>query len=171
MLMAAEFPASRFAGYEISESGLEVARALTAEKGLSNLSFELIDVTQEPVADESREFDLITTFDAVHDQVAPDALLAWICGALQLGGTYLMQDIAGSSDVSKNVDHPIGPFLYTISTMHCMTVSLAGDGAGLGTMWGEDLALSMLRDAGFTSVEIKRLDHDIQNAYYVSRKD
>ncbi len=171
MLMAAEFPASRFAGYEISESGLEVARALTAEKGLGNLSFELIDVTQEPIADESRKFDLITTFDAVHDQVAPDALLAWISGALRLGGTYLMQDIAGSSDVSKNVDHPMGPFLYTVSTMHCMTVSLAGDGAGLGTMWGEDLALSMLHDAGFTSVEIKRLDHDIQNAYYVSRKD
>lgn len=78
-----------------------------------------------------------------------------------------MQDIAGSSHVHKNLDHPMGPFLYTVSTMHCMTVSLAQDGAGLGAMWGEEKAREMLREAGFDNVEVKRLPHDFQNSYYI----
>ena len=50
--------------------------------------------------------------------------------------------------------------LYTISCMHCMTVSLAADGAGLGAMWGEQKAREMLSEAGFTSVEVKQLPND-----------
>ena len=53
--------------------------------------------------------------------------------------------------------------------MHCMTVSLAQNGDGLGAAWGEQLALAMLKDAGFTSVETRRLEHDIVNLYYVCR--
>ena len=49
-----------------------------------------------------------------------------------------MQDIKGSSHVYNNVGHPIGTFLYTVSCMHCMTVSLAQGGEGLGAMWGEE---------------------------------
>ena len=79
-------------------------------------------------------------------------------------------DIAGSSHLHKNMEHPLGPFLYTISTMHCMTVSLAQDGAGLGTMWGEELAVQMLKEAGFSRVTVKRLPHDIINNYYISPK-
>jgi hypothetical protein len=82
-----------------------------------------------------------------------------------------MQDIRSSSRLEKNLDHPVGPFLYAVSTLHCMTVSLAQDGGmGLGTCWGEETALAMLRAAGFPSTEIKRLAHDIQNQYYISRK-
>lgn len=54
--------------------------------------------------------------------------------------------------------------------MHCMTVSLAAGGAGLGAMWGEQTARAMLRDAGFTDVVMHRLPHDIQNYYYVATK-
>jgi hypothetical protein len=82
-----------------------------------------------------------------------------------------MQDIAGSSHLEKNIDHPIGPFGYTISTMHCMTVSLAQGGAGLGTMWGEELAEEMLRDAGFTRITKHKLDHDFINVYFVMSKE
>ena len=81
-----------------------------------------------------------------------------------------MQDIDASCELHRNVDHPLGPLLYTISTMHCMTVSLAEDGAGLGTCWGVETAHEMLRDAGFGSVGVKRLPHDIQNAYFIARK-
>jgi hypothetical protein len=81
-----------------------------------------------------------------------------------------MQDIAGSSHVHNNLDHPIAPFLYTISVMHCMTVSLAEDGEGLGTMWGEEKALEMLAEAGFTGVDVKQLAHDFQNNYYICAK-
>ena len=66
--------------------------------------------------------------------------------------------------------HPIGPLLYTVSCMHCMTVSLADGGPGLGAMWGQEMALEMLSDAGFTKVRFETLAHDFQNTYYIARK-
>ena len=103
----------------------------------------------------------------MHDQKDPVAVLANIHSVLKPGGTFLMQDIAGSSYLEKNLDHPIGPFGYTVSTMHCMTVSLAQGGAGLGTMWGEELAEQMLTEAGFTGISKHKLDHDFINVYFV----
>jgi SAM-dependent methyltransferase len=75
-------------------------------------------------------FDLITAFDAIHDQARPDAVLRNIAVALAPNGTFLMQDISGSSHVHTDIEHPFGPFLYTISCMHCMSVSLAAGGPG-----------------------------------------
>jgi hypothetical protein len=80
-------------------------------------------------------------------------------------------DIAGSSHVHKNMDHPVGPFLYAVSTMHYMTVSLAQGGEGLGTIWGEEKAGEMLREAGFNEVEVRHLPHDFVNAYFIITKD
>ena len=81
-----------------------------------------------------------------------------------------MQDIAASSQVQNNIDHPVGPLLYTLSCMHCMTVSLSENGAGLGTMWGEELARAMLHEAGFKKVEVQKLPHDFLNIYYIIKK-
>ena len=120
---------------------------------------------------EAGRFDFITTFDAVHDQARPDLVLAAIADALRPDGVYLCVDTAAASNLAENLDHPLGPFLYTVSCMHCMTVSLADGGMGLGTMWGEQTARRMLGEAGFTSVEAKRIDGDIVNAYIVATKD
>ena len=79
-------------------------------------------------------------------------------------------DIAASSTLSENLTHPLGPLLYTISCMHCMTVSLAQGGMGLGTMWGEQKARHMLTDAGFTSIDLKHVEGDIFNNYYIARR-
>ena len=119
---------------------------------------------------ERASYDLITTFDAVHDQADPAAVLKGIAEALKDDGVYLMQDTAGSSHVHKNMDHPIGPLLYAISTTHCMTVSLSQRGEGLGTMWGEEKAREMLKEAGFTKVQVEQLPHDIVNSYYIVTK-
>ena len=108
--------------------------------------------------------------DAIHDQAHPDRVLARIQRALRPGGTFLMQDIAGSSFVDENMDHLLAPFFYTISCMHCMTVSLAQGGEGLGAMWGEETTHEYLKRAGFGSVVTARLDHDIQNNWYVVTK-
>ena len=97
-------------------------------------------------------------------------MLKGIADASRADGVYLMQDIAGSSHVHRNMDHPIGTYLYTVSTMHCMTVSLSQGGEGLGTMWGEELARDMLRDAGFANVEVEQLPHDPFNNYFIITK-
>ena len=166
-LMAQTFPNSRFTGYDLSEDGIARARDEAGRLGLSNVRFEVNDVAR---LGEAAAYDLITAFDAIHDQADPAAVLAGIARALRPEGAFLMQDIAASSRLENNMDHPIAPFLDTISCMHCMTVSLAQGGAGLGTMWGEERAREMLAEAGFTRVDVHRLPHDFQNYFAVARK-
>ena len=165
--MAEAFPASQFTGYDLSEEAIDAANTFAEERQLSNTHFAVKDITH---LDEPEAYDLVTAFDIVHDQKDPEAVLANIHSVLKPDGTFLMQDIAGSSYLEKNMDHPIGPFGYTVSTMHCMTVSLAQGGAGLGTMWGEELAEQMLTAAGFTNIAKHKLGHDFINVYFVMGK-
>ena len=167
-LMAEAFPRSRFVGFDLSDEGLAAAAAEAGDKALTNARFAKRDAAR---LGETAGYDLITTFDAVHDQARPDLVLAGIAQALRPGGVYLCSDVAGSSKLSDNLDHPLGTFLYTISCMHCMTVSLAEDGMGLGTMWGEEKAREMLSDAGFTSIVTVHIDDDILNTYFIATKD
>ena len=166
-LMAQAFPSSRFIGYDFSEEGIAAGRAEAADLGLTNAEFEEKDAA---TLDGARQFDLITTFDAVHDQAQPTQMLKGIADSLKPDGVFLCVDIAASSDVADNIGHPMGPFLYAISTMHCMTVSLALDGEGLGTVWGEQKARQMLADAGFTDVQVERVEGDVLNNYYIAHK-
>ncbi len=169
-LLAVTYPKSRFTGYDLSEEAIDYARENAKHNNASNVRFEARDLTTFNDDAPERHYDFITSFDAIHDQARPDRVLAGIYKALKDDGVYLMQDIAGSSNVTENLDHPIAPFLYTASTMHCMTVSLAYGGLGLGTMWGKEKALEMLDAAGFKNVDVKQLDHDFQNYYYIVRK-
>lgn len=166
-LMAEVFPRSRFTGFDLSDAGLAAATAEAGLKALTNVRFEKRDAAR---LGETARFDLITTFDSVHDQARPDLMLAGIARALRPGGVYLCVEILASSELAENMDHPLGPFLYTISCMHCMTVSLAGDGMGLGAMWGEQKAREMLRAAGFTSIETAHVDGDIASTYLIATK-
>jgi SAM-dependent methyltransferase len=167
-LMARTFPNSKFRGIDLSEHAIEHARAEARRAGLLNVRFDTQDAA---LLAEAGRYALITTFDAIHDQAEPAKVLRVIQRALREDGTYLMQDISGTGKLEEDMQHPAGPFLYCVSTMHCMTVSLAQGGAGLGTMWGEELAQAMLREAGFTRIRIERLPHDFQNLYYIVRKD
>lgn len=166
-VLARAFPNSRCAGFDFPEEAIGAAQAQAAEWRLTNATFEVRDVTGLGVTE---AFDVVTTFDAVHDQAAPDQVLNGIAAALRPDGVYLCVDVAASSHLEENLDHPIGPAIYTISTMHCMTVSLALGGAGLGAAWGEQTALAMLADAGFAKVTTEHVEGDIFNAYYVARK-
>jgi 2-polyprenyl-3-methyl-5-hydroxy-6-metoxy-1,4-benzoquinol methylase len=166
--LARLFPRSCFRGYDVSQEAIATATAEAQAHGLTNVQFCVQDAASIQELD---RYDLITTFDAVHDQAHPDVVLRNIYNALRTdGGVYLMQDIRATTDVSGNLDHPLAPFLYTISCMHCMTVSLAAGGMGLGTMWGREQAMAMLQAAGFQSIELQELPHDIMNDYYVIRK-
>ncbi|WKZ56394.1 MAG: class I SAM-dependent methyltransferase [Bdellovibrionota bacterium] len=167
MLMAERFPRSTFTGYEISPEVIEWANAEAARRGLDNI--RVLHQDAATIKDD-RRFDVIFTFDAIHDQADPAKVLKNIQRALKDDGVYLMQDIDTHSEVGENLAHPIGTLIYTISCMHCMTVSLAQGGAGLGAAWGVEKAQQMLNEAGFRSTAIHRLSHDIQNAYFVNKK-
>ncbi len=166
--MAQAFPRSRFTGYDFSHEGIGVAQAEARQLGLTNAHFEVHDVSHLDVRD---RYDFMTAFDSIHDQAKPAEVLKAIENALRPGGVFLMLDVRASSKLEENMRHPLGPFLYTVSCNHCMTVSLADSGAGLGTMWGEQLASQMLRDAGFTQIEVKHVKGDVANSYYIATKD
>jgi ubiquinone/menaquinone biosynthesis C-methylase UbiE len=166
-LMAKAFPKSRFWGYDFSRDGIRAARDEARKMRVKNVTFMIADAAR--MVDRGR-YDLITAFDTIHDQARPDRVLKAINRALRKGGTFLMQDIAASSHVHENIGNPLGPTIYTISTMHCMTVSLAYNGMGLGTAWGEQKAREMLAEAGFGPVEVKRIEGDMLNNYYITGK-
>jgi len=168
--LAELFPKSRFWGMDLSKEALRVARDEALATGLTNVEFVAIDLSDFDRTAELESFDFITTFDAVHDQGKPLNVLKGVHRALKRDGVYLMRDIKGSSQVYNNISHPIGTFLYTVSCLHCMTVSLAQGGEGLGAMWGEEKTREYLQLAGFRSVEKHELAHDIQNNWYVVRK-
>ena len=166
-VLAREYPASRFVGFDFSEEAIGRADAEARSLGLTNARFELCDAA---TLDQPEAFDLVTAFDAVHDQAHPGQVLAAIARATRPGGTFLMIDIKASSNVEDNIENPLAPTLYTFSTMHCMTVSLGLDGDGLGTVWGRQRATSMLHEAGFADIQVNELENDPFNDYYVCHK-
>ncbi len=168
--LAELYPKSSFVGMDLLQDQVAFARAEGSRKGLRNVEFITADLSDFDQTSEPAAYDLVTTFDAVHDQARPLRVLKGIHRTLKADGVYLMQDIRASSQIHKNIGHPIGTFLYTCSCMHCMTVSLAQGGEGLGAMWGEEKTREYLQRAGFRSVEKHELAHDIQNNWYVVRK-
>lgn len=165
-LIATAYPASRVTGIDISEQGIAAARAAAANLRLDNVAFDLRDARSL----EPSSYDLVTAFDVIHDLPHPAETVAAIHAALKPDGVFLMVDIAASSHLHANLDHPLAPALYTASIFHCMTVSLANGGPGLGAMWGEQQALQLLAGAGFADPEIKRVEADFLNAYYIARR-
>ncbi len=165
-LMAKTFPNSHFTGYDFSPEAIQVAKEESSRLGLTNTNFEPRDVA---TFQKKEEFDLITAFDAIHDQARPDHVLKNIRASLKNNGIFLMQDIGASSNLENNLQHPLGTFLYSISCLHCMTVSLAQNGIGLGAMWGKETATQMLNEAGFSNVVVSQLEHDPINYYYLAK--
>ena len=165
-LMAAAFPASEFVGFDLSEEAIALGRAEAAAMSLQNVSFEVTDVLQLPT---NPGFDVLFAFDAIHDQADPAGVLGRIRSALRTGGELFMVDIRASSNLEENIDDPDRLMLYGLSVMHCMEVSLASGGAGLGTAWGTQLATSMLHDAGFVDVTVHDVEADPSNCIYVCR--
>ncbi|GAB3148893.1 methyltransferase domain-containing protein [Amycolatopsis stemonae] len=158
---ARAFPASHFTGLDINESVVEQAKE-TAH-GLPNAGFAVGDA-----AELTGEYDVITAFDAVHDQDRPDVVLRRVRGALPDDGLFFMVDTNFSSHVEKNVGNPLAALCYSISLMYCTTTSLAKGGAALGAMWGTEKAREMLADAGFRHVDVLDSPRP-QNCVYACR--
>ncbi|MDM8537464.1 class I SAM-dependent methyltransferase [Desulfobacterales bacterium HSG17] len=170
LLMANAFPASEFIGIDLSAYAIEKARKEVIASGLDNIRFIRKDVAGESIVNELPKFDYITAFDAIHDQSRPQIALGNIWRLLKSNGLFSMIDIASASDLSENQDHPMGSFLYTVSLMHCMPVGLVDDGPGLGMMWGRQQAVAMLRQAGFSNVQVSSIPNDPFNLHFQCKK-
>ena len=146
ILMAQAFPNSRVFGFDLHAESIERAQRNAAAAGLADrVTFEVANGTQLPAG----KFDLVTTFDVVHDSVDPVGLMSSIRRSLTAGGTYLVQEINVSSKVEENVK-PMGKLIYSVSTLYCMTTSLAHGGAGIGAAMGEPKARELATASGFT---------------------
>jgi 2-polyprenyl-3-methyl-5-hydroxy-6-metoxy-1,4-benzoquinol methylase len=164
--LARAFPQSTFVGYDIFEPTIAVASANAAAAGVDDrVRFEHLDAT----AGLPETFDLITTFDVVHDAARPAELLRAICKALRPDGIYLCVDINAAPDVDGNRG-PLGALFYGFSVLYCMTTSLAQGGAGLGTCgFHEGAVETMCHDAGFTRVRKLPVENPFNNVYEIRR--
>ena len=164
-VMANEYKKSRFTGFDFSDEGVAAGRREVNELGLENAAF----VTHDLARPLPGKYDLITAFDVIHDLAKPREVLKNIVHALTPGGVFLMMDMAASSKLEENIDHPLGPLMYSASIFHCMTVSLSQGGEGLGTVWGEQKAQSYLKDAGFGQIEVNHIEGDPFHVVYACR--
>jgi SAM-dependent methyltransferase len=166
LVLAEAFPASSFVGYDLDADGLALGRARAATRGLTNVTFERCDAAElRP----DRPFDVVVVFNAVHDQVDPAAMLRRCRESLVPGGLFLMNEPRMPDALEDNLDNPMAAFAYSVSTLHCMTVSLAHGGAGLGTAWGESTARRLLDEAGFGEVTVEQTPGDPGNALFTTR--
>jgi len=166
-MMAGAFPNSQFTGYDISEDAIANARVQAKAKGLVNVHFEVEDAA---TLGDVEKWDLVTAFFTIHDQAKPRSVLRGIERALRPGGAFLMVEVAASSRLEENLDHPLGSWHYGWSIMYCIAGSLSQNGEGLGAMWGTQKALEMLAEAGFARVDAERIESMITQVCFVARK-
>ncbi len=167
-LMAQAFSESEFIGIDTHDQALQAARELSRSMELSNIEFihqDAARICDDPAF--SRRFDYVCAFDAIHDQSHPLDALKGVRYMLRPGGLFSMVDIKASTCIRDNTDHPMGPFLYTVSLMHCMPVGLNDNGSGLGMMWGKQQALDLLKEAGFSKVQAEEIPNDAFNLHFL----
>jgi len=171
LLMAEAFPASRFVGIDICPESIARGRQAARRGALANAEFVRLDaVAAADTPGMVEAFDYVTAFDAIHDQRRPLEALRAVRRMLRPGGAFSMVDIAADSRLAANRDHPMGPFLYTVSLMHCMPVGRVDGGAGLGMMWGRQRAVAMLEQAGFGRVDVAAIPDDGFNLHFFCRR-
>ena len=165
--MAKAFPRSRFHGYEISSYALARAEGNRKEAGVHNVTFH--NVAQEPLPRDGT-FDLVTTFDCLHDMTRPQEAAAAIRAALDADGTWFIVDLSGAPTFEENLANPQAAMLYAMSVLSCLSSGLSEPGgAGLGTLGLPEPAMRDLAiEAGFT--QFRRLDlYQPSNAFYEAR--
>jgi 2-polyprenyl-3-methyl-5-hydroxy-6-metoxy-1,4-benzoquinol methylase len=161
LTMARHWPNSSVVGFDLDAESVERARAAAGAEGVRNVSFEQCSAEAIP---RDSGFDLITTFDVIHDLAKPREVLAHLRGALAPGGTYLMVEPVAGDRLADNL-HAAGALTYAMSTLHCLTQSLAQGGEGLGAAWGPGKAEAYCREAGFGRFERLEVDNPF-NAFY-----
>ena len=167
VVLATAFPASTILGIDVAEDAIARANAEADALDVTNARFEVADAARFSAGE---PFDVVFSFDAIHDQVDPRGAVERIFEALTSGGVYVMVEPAASSYLEDNIDNPMAPWLYGVSTLHCLTVSLAHDGAGFGTAWGHQRFRQLLEEVGFVDVAVHDAPGDPLDAIFVATK-
>jgi SAM-dependent methyltransferase len=162
--LAQVFPKSRYTGYDVFGPTIERATANARAAGVADrVRFAQRDVSQglpEP-------YDVITTFDVVHDAVDPVGLLRTIRQGLRADGIYVCLDVNCSEKLEEN-SGPLGAMFYGFSVLYCMTTSLAGGGMGLGTLgFHESKVRELCAQAGFSHVRRVPLENPFNTLYEI----
>jgi 2-polyprenyl-3-methyl-5-hydroxy-6-metoxy-1,4-benzoquinol methylase len=147
ILLAQEFPASSFVGFDYHLESVEAARIRAKEADLTNIEFQVADAASLP----GGGYDLVTCFDALHDMPNPGVVARSVLAALAPGGVFMLVEPQSADSVEGNF-HPIGRLCYATSTAVCTPSGLANGGAGLGNQVSDDAWRELLTDAGFTTV-------------------
>ena len=168
LLLGRTFPNSEFIGYDISQHALERANERLRDDNLRNVRF--VDPRTESITS-SEKFDLICTFDCIHDMTQPTEMMRTIRQSLKDDGSWLLVDIKAHDSLELNVSkNPMASLLYGISVLSCMSSAMSSpDGEGLGTLGlSSAKAEHMARAAGFSSFEQLPIEHSV-NAFYEVR--
>lgn len=165
--LAEAYPDSTFHGYELSRHALLRANARIAAMGLDNA--ELFDRRAEDVP-AGAGYDLVLTFDCLHDMTRPADAAAAIRAAIADDGTWLIKDIRCADSWSENRKNPMLAMFLGFSVSSCLSSAMSEPGgAGLGTVGlPPSAAERLVRDAGFSSFEVRDFD-DPANLFYVVR--
>jgi len=163
--MAKAFPKSKFIGVDYHSDSIASAMKLASDSDVSNTEF--IQAPAEEIPRE-RKYDLICSFDCIHDMVDPQGTVNAIHAVLADDGVYIWSEPNASHNAHEN-RNPIGKAFHSISPLHCMTVSLAYGGAGLGTVIGEKGARELAEKAGFSQFERLEIDNPF-NQFFALRK-
>jgi SAM-dependent methyltransferase len=163
--LAQAYPNSHFVGYDVYGPSIEHARLLAQQAGVAErVRFQQMDASQGL----PEQYDIITTFDVIHDAAKPRELLRAIRAALQPDGRYVCLEINAAETLEQNAG-PLGSFLYGFSVLYCMTSSLAEHGEGLGTMgMPESKVRALCTEAGFSKVQRVPMENPFNSLYEVT---
>lgn len=152
LILAKAYPRAVIEGLDLDARSIEIARGYARQADLQD-RVQFIHAGADALAGRP-VYDLITTFDVIHDLPDPLAVLTRIRSALNAGGTYLMVEPAVDDLLENNLGNPFAAMLYAISCLHCVPQSLAQGGPGLGACWGPAQARALAQAAGFGHFEI-----------------
>jgi 2-polyprenyl-3-methyl-5-hydroxy-6-metoxy-1,4-benzoquinol methylase len=160
--LAETYPGCRFTGIDAYEPAIRGARVHAEKAGVTErVRFEVADAA----AGLPEQFDLVTTFDVLHDSTDPLGLLRAIHDALDPTGRYVCVDINCAANPENNAG-ALGTVLYGSSLAYCLPVSLATGGAGLGTLGlPRSILTALAHEAEFSRVHQVPIDDPFNNLY------